>query len=103
MAKILKESFRTTDYPARIGGDEFAAILTNITEDMQSVIKRKITEMNEALLHPEDGLPPVSLSIGVAFSESGYAEELYKKADLALYQVKENGRCGCAFYQEENM
>ncbi len=103
VAKILKESFRTTDYPARIGGDEFAAILTNITEDMQSVIKRKITEMNEALLHPEDGLPPVSLSIGVAFSESGYAEELYKKADLALYQVKENGRCGCAFYQEENM
>ena len=100
VAKILKESFRTTDYPARIGGDEFAAILTNITEDMQSVIKRKITEMNEALLHPEDGLPPVSLSIGVAFSESGYAEELYKKADLALYQVKENGRCGCAFYQE---
>ena len=45
-------------------------------------------------------MPPVSLSVGVALSHQGFDETLYKKADLALYQVKEAGRCGCSFYQD---
>lgn len=100
VAELLQDSFRTTDYPARIGGDEFAVILTNMTENQRSVIERKIQEINDRLTHPEDGLPRVSLSVGAAFSENGFTEDLYKKADQALYEVKENGRCGCRFYIE---
>lgn len=43
----------------------------------------------------------VSLSVGGAFSQNGFSEDLYKHADLALYEVKEHGRCGCRFYQGE--
>ncbi len=100
VAGFLKDEFRATDYPARIGGDEFAVILTGMTEEMGAVVMRKIGKINESLLHPDDGLPQVSLSVGGAFSEQGFTDDLYKMADAALYVVKENGRCGCRFYEE---
>jgi len=100
VAAFLKDGFRATDYPARIGGDEFAVILTSMSEEMQGAVERKITEMNDRLMHPNDGLPQVSLSVGGAFSENGFTDDLYQKADAALYAVKENGRCGCRFYEE---
>ncbi len=100
VAAFLKDGFRATDYPARIGGDEFAVILTSMSEEMQGAVERKIAEMNDRLMHPDDGLPQVSLSVGGAFSENGFTDDLYQKADTALYVVKENGRCGCRFYEE---
>ena len=51
-------------------------------------------------MHPEDSLPAVSLSVGGAFSHAGFHDDLYGKADAALYVVKENGRCGCRFYED---
>lgn len=93
VAKLLEKSFRSTDYPARIGGDEFAVIVTNITPDMKTVILNKINAINETLMNPDDDLPQVSLSVGAALSECGFTDDLYKKADTALYEVKEHGRC----------
>lgn len=101
VAKLLEKNFRATDYPARIGGDEFAVILTDADRSMQSVIGEKVRTMNEELQNPQDGLPKVSLSVGVAFSEHGFEDDLYNRADAALYEVKENGRCGCRFYEEK--
>ncbi len=102
VAMLLEESFRNTDFPARIGGDEFAVIITNATEDMKPMILEKIKSINEALLHPTDGLPEVSLSVGAAFSECTFTDDLYKHADVALYDVKEHGRCGCRFYEGQD-
>lgn len=102
VAKLLEDSFRNTDFPARIGGDEFAVIVTNATEDMKSMILEKVNAMNDVLLHPTDGLPEVSLSVGAAFSECTFTEDLYKHADIALYEVKEHGRCGCRFYEGQD-
>ena len=99
VAKLLEKSFRSTDYPARIGGDEFAVIVTNITPDMKTVILNKINDINETLMNPDDDLPQVSLSVGAALSECGFTDDLYKKADTALYEVKEHGRCGCRFFE----
>ena len=100
VAKHLSDTFRAQDYVARIGGDEFAVIMTNSTRELQPVIQNKVESMNQFLKKPDDGLPPISLSIGIAFSDKGFPEELYSQADRALYQVKENGRCGCHFYDE---
>lgn len=102
VAKLLGESFRTTDYPARIGGDEFAVIMANVSEDQRVIIEEKITNINAALLHPPEGMPAVSLSVGGAFSEEGFTDDLYHKADFALYDVKEHGRCGCRFYDKNH-
>ena len=101
VANLLVENFRVSDYPARIGGDEFAVIMTDVTADMQSVIEGKIYGMNHVLQNPTDGLPKVSLSVGAAFSDNGFTDELYALTDSALYQVKEHGRCGCRFYKEK--
>lgn len=100
VAHIIKESFRAQDYPARIGGDEFAVILTDVDLSEKDVFLGKVKKMNEILLNPEDGLPPVSLSVGGAFSKRGFVDDLYAHADRALYMVKENGRCGCRFYED---
>ncbi len=102
VAELLEESFRSTDFPARIGGDEFAVILTNVTPELKSMIENKINILNEKLMHPDDGLPEISLSVGAAFSECGFSGNLYKQADIALYHVKEHGRCGCSFYEGED-
>lgn len=100
VAKLLEENFRVSDHPARIGGDEFAVVMTDTKEEMKPVIAEKIGIINQILQNPEDGMPKVSLSVGIAFSNKGFNDELYKKADSALYVTKEKGRCGYTFYEE---
>lgn len=98
VAKLLQDSFRSKDYAARIGGDEFAVIMTSITPELRSVIHGKVNAINNALTNPEDGLPTASVSVGVAFSPHGFSDELFPNSDKALYLVKKNGRCGCEFF-----
>lgn len=99
VATLLKTTFRSIDHACRIGGDEFAVIMVEMTPDLRYTIEEKIEAINEQLEEPEDGLPKVSLSVGVAFTErKNPSESLYKDADSALYHTKENGRCGCTFY-----
>ncbi len=97
VADLLSQSFRSSDLPARIGGDEFAVILMEATFDQREGIRRKVEEMNQELQRREGGLPAISLSVGGAFSTQGYGDELFRQADEALYQVKKAGRKGCAF------
>ena len=91
----MLDQFRNTDYVGRIGGDEFAIIMTKLGDNPEEIIARKIRHINETLIQMVDGLPPVSLSVGAAISDYGYSDELIRKADEALYKVKENGRCNC--------
>ncbi len=102
IADLLAENFRATDYPARIGGDEFAVIMTDAgpEREVRPIIEKKIQSMNQILTDPTDGLPKVSLSVGVAFSKNGFTDNLYALTDSVLYEVKEHGRCGCRFYEE---
>lgn len=97
-ASLLRENFRAQDHVLRIGGDEFAIIMEDVQADKTDIIRQKIERINWALQHPQNDLPKFSLSVGVAFSENGYDDELFRHADQALYQTKENGRCGCTFH-----
>lgn len=99
ISTLLMEQFRTSDYVARIGGDEFAVIMTKLGKSAKDIIQRKISAMNKILQENDDGLPPVSLSVGVSFSENGYIPTMELDADKALYQVKNGGRCNCFFYE----
>lgn len=102
IAHILVEQFRVTDYVGRIGGDEFAIIMTKFGATLNDIIRKKISIINNLLQNSEDGLPPVSLSVGVAISDEGFSNELIEKADKALYRVKQGGRCNCFFYETKD-
>jgi diguanylate cyclase (GGDEF)-like protein len=101
IAAILSEQFRNTDYVARIGGDEFAVIMTKFGDTPEMVIQRKIETINKMLQNVGDGLPGVSLSVGVTISTLGYNQILESQADKALYHVKQGGRCNCSFFSVE--
>ncbi len=103
VAAMLKSTFRNVDYVCRIGGDEFAVIMVEVTSDLDYTIRDKISYINTELKNPrEEGVPPVSLSVGVAFADRpDPSDSIFKDADAALYYVKEHGRCGCEFYPKE--
>lgn len=92
--------FRSDDFCIRLGGDEFAVIIPDRAPGIERVIARKIAAINETLGKPEGTVPPLSVSVGVAFSRAGFPDSLYGDADSALYRVKESGRRGCAFFEE---
>ncbi|MBV1758499.1 MAG: GGDEF domain-containing protein [Dethiosulfatibacter sp.] len=95
VADILTRSFRETDTVARIGGDEFVAILKNsdfkLTNDIKARIREEIRIYNHSCVqkHLE-----VGLSIGFAISESNEEsiETLMTKADELMYANKLRNR-----------
>ncbi len=102
VARLLDENFRKVEYVLRIGGDEFAVIMEKTGPDKKPIIRSKIEAINEILQHPEDEavFPKYSVSVGIAFSEKGFYDDLFQQTDQALYHTKENGRCGYTFYDE---
>lgn len=97
VAHLITIAWRTIDHVCRIGGDEFAIIMVEMTSDLAYTIEEKIDYVNELLQNPDPAtdLPPVSISVGVAFTDRGDAgESLFKDADAALYNTKEHGRAG---------
>ncbi len=98
VASLLIETFRSSDYAARIGGDEFVVIMTDITVKNRGTIRDKIHVINDTLLHPEFEEDPVmSLSVGCAFSPSGYNSHLFSQADAKMYDVKGEGGASIQF------
>lgn len=100
VGRMLNEHFRASDFPARTDGDQFALIMDEVEPGRQANIVQKLKDINRQLSHPKDGLPPVSIRVGGAFSPEGFTEELYQRANAALNGVKRDGHGGCRFYKE---
>ena len=93
LVQILKSKFRSDDYVCRIGGDEFVVFMVHSTENQHDLIASKIGEINAALSATDDGLPPISISVGIVHgSEVAGAENLFEKADEAMYRSKQKGK-----------
>lgn len=94
----MKESLRQEDFLGRYGGDEFIAILPH-TDFAGSMIvaDRLISNFREHPLQYGKTLIPQTVSIGVASLVSGDTTNSFlERADRALYQAKDGGRCRCA-------
>ena len=99
IAAMLRRTFRSEDYICRIGGDEFVVFMLHMDEERRELIKLKVGLINKGLADTSDDLPPISVSIGVAFGKDvANVSTLIKNADEALYRMKNRGRGGCCFY-----
>ncbi len=95
-ARILKKFAQEKDEIFRLGGDEFVIIIpsTTITETKKRA-QKLIEQINNSFQSDDQNEDiPLSISIGIAFApEHGEdSNELYKKADVALYTAKEKGK-----------
>ncbi len=94
LAEVLKKSFRESDIVGRVGGDEFFALMRNISEF--SVTMQKAQELLANIDEVCANYPHVNLSgsIGISvYPENGKTlNELYAQSDSALYQAKREGK-----------
>lgn len=102
LAKAIKNCFRETDIVGRIGGDEFFAFMKNT--GATSTVEKKAKEMLSVMRKVCANYPGMDMSgsIGVSiYPDHGTTlEELYAKADVALYQAKRTGKDKYVFYKE---
>jgi diguanylate cyclase (GGDEF)-like protein len=96
----LLGSVRLEDTVARIGGDEFAILMEDLTDpaDARQAAERVVS----AIARPFDVLDRsvrVGVSVGVVFNEAGAddGESMLRDADLAMYRAKDAGKSGYVF------
>ena len=99
LAQTLKESVRVTDYVIRWGGEEFLIILPGCSAEQALIIAEKLRKRVE---ESDNGICPITISIGVARHLGGDYHATIKKADEALYNAKRAGRNSTALYEENN-
>ena len=92
--KILNKSIRDHDIVGRYGGEEFIAIIHfNLNRELLQFLKRIKTIVTENSFLYKDKKIKVTFSAGVAIRSSYETyENTVQKADMLLYQAKENGR-----------
>ncbi len=100
-ADVIKKYFNDNNsYLCRIGGDEFAIIIDNATTDMNDVIVDKCKKMDEEISRAAGNMPGTSLSIGIAHGTiRDTTDTLFRKADSALYKIKNAGRADVSLYK----
>lgn len=96
VAKHLKAALRATDTVARIGGDEFVAVIGGLHSFDEAIpIVRKLLKAASKPVKKSDHVMQVSGSVGVTFYHEGNnldGELLMRQADQAMYQAKQSGK-----------
>jgi diguanylate cyclase (GGDEF)-like protein len=102
VARLLESCLRESDEVARIGGDEFAAVLLKADGPLIETVHERMRDAIDALdLRDDEGHElQVSLSAGVAFfpDDADGPDVLLQRADEALYRAKRRGRNQVAVY-----
>jgi diguanylate cyclase (GGDEF)-like protein/PAS domain S-box-containing protein len=91
----MKLALRDMDTLARIGGDEFVAVLTNIdsTQDCIQLVERVLYACAEAV-HIQGQELKITASIGVTIypQDDAEADQLMRHADQAMFEAKQHGK-----------
>jgi diguanylate cyclase (GGDEF)-like protein len=101
-AQTCRERLRTSDIFGRVGGEEFAVVLPHTGDaDAMKVAEILRESIAEQKVPTAAALLSITASFGVATIDRSVADidELLRRADVALYIAKENGRNRCALWQ----
>ncbi len=86
---------------ARLGGDEFAVIIPGLNADKAKELADRMLCVIRNLKTDED--KPLNMTISIGISDDCGAQlkttELYRRADVALYQAKQKGRNTTCIFQ----
>ena len=102
-SQILVDCAREDDVIARLGGDEFVVIVGRLDEpqDAATLAQRIVERISEPMVvEGHRVLVGASVGIAVAPVDGDNGQALLKRADLALYRVKTEGRGAFKFYQQ---
>ncbi len=104
---MLSQIFRrATDIVARYGGEEFVVVTSDVTQTQCNQLAQQIIDRWDEAKIPHGkgkGKPYMSCSVGFYLEQLTAVsdkETLVKKADVALYQAKAQGRHGFCQYME---
>lgn len=112
VAELLRENARDTDLAARLGGEEFALVLSAGTPKATRAFLARLTALIRDTPIPLDDGRVVHITVSVGYDVSGHHEapgeqaglatvqDIVKRADEALYWVKRNGRDGVMSWEE---
>ncbi len=103
VAKKLVAAVRGCDEVARIGGDEFIAIIEEVKtdEDCIIIIERMVSSIRDITI-PNHSELAITASIGVAmFPRDGSIGQLISAADTAMYRAKKDGKNQFRFFDAE--
>jgi diguanylate cyclase (GGDEF)-like protein len=94
---------RVSETFARLSGDEFAIVQSNVTIAAAATLAARLCEIMMQPFELSSGRVFVSCSIGMACTADSHADpaELFRQADLALYRVKSEGRGQFRIFEAE--
>ncbi|MBT2774623.1 diguanylate cyclase [Halomonas sp. ISL-60] len=102
IAKKLVSTIRETDYIARWAGDEFVVLLEGSEPTAIEQLANKLVKVVEEPMIAGTAALNVSVSIGVALylpASAETANELLKRADVAMYEAKRSGKAQVSIAQ----
>jgi diguanylate cyclase (GGDEF)-like protein len=95
IAHVLRGRTRETDVLARLGGDEFAVVLPRCDPEEAGSVAGEIATAVREHVPRQDGVPRITVSIGIAMFDGGKEtslETVVAEADAAMYSAKDAGR-----------
>jgi diguanylate cyclase (GGDEF)-like protein/PAS domain S-box-containing protein len=102
LAERLRDLADEELLPGRIGGDEFVILYHSSGRDSASAAAERVLSAFRKPVMLRDTPVHITCSIGISlFPDDGRSvEDLFKKADLALYNAKDKGKDSYSFYEE---
>jgi diguanylate cyclase len=94
IAKSLQRNLRDSDFIARFGGEEFVALMPETSAEEAKLVAEKLRVKVESSPYNFKKEPvQITISFGISqFALGETIEEVFERADKALYKAKENGR-----------
>ncbi len=103
VAERIVGCLRGADTPARLGGDEFAILLEELPDDvvLLELVQRVLDTVAAPMTLGTDTVVTISASAGVATcsDDVSSADDLLRRADIAMYRAKVRGKKQVAHYE----
>ena len=92
VSEVMRKSFRNTDFPSRVGGDEFIILLPETNNEQALIALNRTQDLLLKKMQENDW--PITFSFGCVIYEKApeSVDEMIKNADDLMYSAKKNGK-----------